>query len=110
MGKLRTIMRASFLTKVLVPVIAVMVGLLAITAWVLNERITAQFEIEATRALTAADEGFREWRKNRAKQLLARFSDLRNEPRYRAAFQTGHVVLLFYDEFLLGVFFQGNGG
>src|SRR5262245_47511177 len=88
-GKLRTLMQASFLAKVLVPVIAVMVALLAITAWVLNERITGQFEVEARRALTAADEGFRDWQKNRAKNLLVRFSDLRNEPRYKAAFQTG---------------------
>jgi signal transduction histidine kinase len=88
-GNLRTLMQASFLARILVPVIAIMVALLAITAWVVNERITGQFEVEARRALTAADEGFRDWQKNRAKNLLVRFSDLRNEPRYKAAFQTG---------------------
>jgi signal transduction histidine kinase len=88
-GKLRTLMQASFLAKVLVPVIAIMVALLVITAWILNERITGQFEVEARRALTSADEGFRDWQKNRARNLLVRFSDLRNEPRYKAAFQTG---------------------
>jgi signal transduction histidine kinase len=89
MKTIRAVMAGSFRARVLVPVIAVMVVLLAITAWVLNERITRQFEVEATRALTAADEGFRDWQQNRAKNLLLRFGDLRNEPRYRAAFQTG---------------------
>jgi signal transduction histidine kinase len=86
---IRAVVAGSFRARVLVPVIAVMVVLLAITAWVVNERITRQFEVEATRALTAADDGFRDWQKNRAKNLLVRFGDLRNEPRYRAAFQTG---------------------
>ncbi|MFO1478267.1 MAG: cache domain-containing protein, partial [Verrucomicrobiota bacterium] len=88
MKRLREILSGSFRMKVLVPVIGVMVLLLVVTAWVVNRRITSQFEVEATRALSAARQGFRDWQQNRARTLSLRFGDLSNEPRYRAAFQT----------------------
>ena len=89
MNRLRSLLESSFRAKVLVPVIVVMVFLLAITASVVGRRITHQYEIEAARALSVSNEGFREWQRNRARNLLLRFGDLRNEPRYKAAFQTG---------------------
>jgi signal transduction histidine kinase len=89
MNSVRNLFESSFRAKVLVPVVGVMVLLLTVTAWVLNGRITQQFEAEAGRALPAANEGFRDWQENRTKNLLLRFGDLRNEPRYKAAFQTG---------------------
>ncbi len=89
MRKFRTILQASLRVRVLVPVIVVMAFLLAITAWVVGRRITHQFATEAARALSASNEGFREWQRNRTRSLLLRFGDLRNEPRYKAAFQTG---------------------
>ncbi len=90
MSRFRRFLALSFRAKVLVPIIAVMVCLLAITAWIVDQRITRQFEMEAKRSLIRADEGVRDWQKNRAKNLLLRVGDLCNEPRFKAALQTGH--------------------
>jgi two-component system NtrC family sensor kinase len=90
MSRFRRFLAVSFRAKVLVPVIFVMICLLAITAGVVDQRITKQFDTEAKRTLTHADEGFRDWEKNRARNLVLRLVDLRNEPRFRAALLTGH--------------------
>lgn len=89
MGKLRARIRASFRAKVLVPLIAVMGLLLALSMWIVNHRITRQFEAEARRALATADAVFGNSQKLRARYLLLRFYNLPNEPRYKAVFQTG---------------------
>ncbi len=89
MEKLRARIRASFRAKVLVPVIAVMGLLLALSMWVANRRITQQFEAEARRALATADAVFRNSQKIRTRNLLLRFHNLPNEPRYKAVFQSG---------------------
>jgi len=88
MGRLRKLLAVSFRARVLVPVIFVMITLLAVTAWVVNHRITKQFETEASRTLVQADEGFLDWQKNRAKNLLLRVGDLRNEPHFKATLST----------------------
>lgn len=88
MGKLRARIRASFRAKVLVPVIAVMGLLLALSMWVINRRITQQFETEARRTLATADAVFCNSQKIRARNLLVRFHNLPNEPRYKAVFQS----------------------
>ena len=74
MGKLRKLLAVSFRAKVLVPVIFVMICLLAVTAWVVNRRITKQFETEATpHACHSANAGLREWQeKSRRKSYAAR--------------------------------------
>jgi Signal transduction histidine kinase regulating C4-dicarboxylate transport system len=90
MSKLRTYLAVSFRAKVLVPVITVMVFLVATMAFVLNERITDQFEREARRTLAAANDSFRQIQRSRTRNLLVRFQDLRNEPRFNHAFQTGN--------------------
>lgn len=87
MSRLRRFLAVSFRAKVLVPVIAVMVCLVGVMAWVVDGRITQQFETEASRSLVHSDEGFRDWQKNRAKNLLLRVNDLRNEPHFKAALQ-----------------------
>ena len=87
MSRFRKFLAVSFRAKLLVPVILVMICLLAITAWIVDRSITRQFESEAARTLLRADEGFRDWRGNRQKNLLLRVGDLRNEPRFRALFQ-----------------------
>jgi signal transduction histidine kinase len=86
--KWRELFSANFRIKVLVPVVVVMVLLMAVTSWIISRRIQRQMENEARRALNAAGDAFHDWRANRTKNLLLRFGDLRNEPRYRAAFQT----------------------
>src|SRR5215471_9700439 len=79
--------RASFSTKVLVPVLASMVLLVATTAWLVNQRLTQQFQAEAARRLATADSVFRNSQKIHTRNLLFRFRNLPKEPRYRAAFQ-----------------------
>jgi two-component system, NtrC family, sensor kinase len=88
MGRLRKLLAMSFRAKVLVPVIFVMVVLLAVTAWVVNHRITKQFETEATRNLAQAEAGFLDWQNNRTRNLTLRVGDLRNEPHFKAALST----------------------
>jgi len=91
MGKLGSTLKLSFGTKVLVPVVTIMVLLLAITAWNVNHHITRQFQTEAVRALGTADAVFRALQNVRTKYLLLRYQNLPKEPRYRAVFQSGHL-------------------
>jgi signal transduction histidine kinase len=88
MSKLRALLAMSFRAKVLLPVIVIMMLLLAITASVVNQRITAQLKADATHTLAVADEGFRVLQKDRTDNLLLRFHELPKQPYYRAAFQT----------------------
>ena len=90
MEKLRAKIIVSFRAKVLLPMLAVMVLLLAVTVWVVNERITRQVETEAKNSLATADAVFRELQILRSKTRLLRFRNLPNEPRYKAALQTLH--------------------
>src|SRR5690242_17861659 len=87
MGKLRAKIIVSFRAKVLLPVIVVMVGLLAITVWMVNQRITEQFETDAKRTLHAADAKFRALHTLRLRNMLLRFRNLPSEPRYMSTFQ-----------------------
>ena len=70
MGKLRARLIVSFRAKVLVPVITVMVLLLAVTVWVVNDHITHQAESEATEAMASAGAVFRNSQVNRRNSLL----------------------------------------
>ena len=58
-NKLRAKIIVSFRAKVLVPVVAVMVLLLAVTVWVVNARITQQVRDRSPQALATADAVFR---------------------------------------------------
>jgi signal transduction histidine kinase len=85
---------ASFRVKVLVPVIGCMVVLIAVTVFVVNRSVTRQFQTQARETLTIADAEFRNLLQNRSDDLLARFRNLPNEPRYRAALQLGDAPTL----------------
>jgi two-component system, NtrC family, sensor kinase len=89
MERLKAAWNLSFSTKVLVPVATMMVLLLAVTVCTVNLRITKQFRAEAVRNLATADSVFRNSENIRTRNLLLRFRDLRNEPRYKAALQSG---------------------
>jgi hypothetical protein len=78
-----------FGTKVL-PVVAVMGLLLTITVWTVNRRLKEQFQTEAARSLATADAVFRNSQKIRRNNLLLRYRNLPNEPRYKAVFQQAH--------------------
>jgi signal transduction histidine kinase/CheY-like chemotaxis protein len=88
MEKLKAKLAVGFSTKVLLPVVTIMVLLLAITVWLVNRRITQQYQMEAARNLRTADLFFRNARKVQRKNLVLRFRNLPNEPRYRASFQS----------------------
>lgn len=83
MEKLRDSLQVSFSTRVIVPVVATMVLLMAITVWILNNRVTQQFQGEAVRSLARADAEFQSARKARIRNL-AHLKNLGNEPRYIA--------------------------
>src|SRR5437016_14191708 len=89
MEKLRARLQVSFSTKVLVPVVAILVLLPVITVWLVNRRLTDEFENAAVRSLAHADGEFQNSQKLRTKVLVQRFRNLRNEPRYKAVLQSG---------------------
>jgi len=94
MEKLRARLQFSFSTKVLLPVVTVMVLLLAVTVWVVNQRLTKEFQSEARQSLATADKVFRKSQDIRKNYLVSRYRNLRNEPRYRAVLQSGHMPTL----------------
>ncbi len=81
-------LKPNFRTKVLAPVIVVMILLVAVTVFVVNRRIMRQFETEARQTLTTADTVFQNLQSIHSDDLELRFHDLVNEPFYLAAFQT----------------------
>lgn len=91
MGRSRSIVKASFSTKVMVPLVSIMVLQLILTVWLVNRRITRQFQTQAARSLETADSVFRNSENLHTKNLLLRFRNLSNEPRYKAAFQGRHM-------------------
>src|ERR1039458_4251832 len=80
--------KASLRTKVLVPVTAVMVLLLAVTVFIVNQRFKQQFEESSRRQLDAAKLRFQHEQLNHLNQLNFRFQSLAREPKYFAAFRT----------------------
>src|SRR4051812_10339819 len=90
MEKIRATLRVSFRAKVLVPVIAVMILLMAVTMFVVNLHLTQQAEMDAKETLATAVDVFRNSQSIRTKNLFLRFRKLPNEPRYRSSLQTLH--------------------
>src|SRR5438874_1331313 len=91
MERFRAALLANLSAKVLLPVVASMVVLLTVTAWTVNRLMTQQFQAEATRSLATADAVFQNSQKIFSQNLLVRFRNLRNEPRYRALLQAGNL-------------------
>jgi signal transduction histidine kinase len=89
MEKIRAKLDVSFSTKVLVPVVTVMVLLLGATVWLLNSRVSNQFETEARRRLAMAENFVRRSGESHTKNLLLRYGSLPNEPRYKAQLTQG---------------------
>src|SRR5690348_14506074 len=88
MEKLRDTLQVSFSTKVVVPVVATMVLLMALTVSVVNHRLTEHFQDEAVRNLAKAGAEIQNARKNRTHNLVERFKNLRNVSLYLALIQT----------------------
>src|SRR5436189_5246014 len=77
----------SFQSKVLAPVIGTMVLLVLVTMWIINRRITDQIEAAAGRELVTADAVFKDSQTIRARNLMRRFLNVPNEPRFKAVSQ-----------------------
>ena len=80
----RTLHGLRFQGKLLLPVLAIMVMLIIVTLWVVNDRITQQVRTEAAGNLTTAAAVFRNSQKIREKNLILRYGDVPNEPRFKA--------------------------
>jgi len=76
--------KLSFSIKVLAPVVTTMVLLLSMTVWILDSHTTRQFETEAARRLLMADESVHKSQDLLTKNLLLRYRNLPQEPRYKA--------------------------
>src|SRR5262245_12551448 len=85
MGKLKTAIMLSFRTKVLVPVVGVMVLLIATTIWLVNKRVTGQLRADAARILTKDATVVRRVQTARAREFTKRFNSIKSEPRFKAA-------------------------
>jgi signal transduction histidine kinase len=73
--------KASFHTKVLVPVVACMVGLVAATFFIIDFRIKQQAVTEGQSRLETAENEFQQLQQDRAQNFLLRFQNLpRNQP------------------------------
>jgi two-component system, NtrC family, sensor kinase len=86
MIRLRQLVDISVQAKVLIPVIAVMVLLLAVTLLVVNHRFSQQTEDNARSELAAASQRFIHTQSVHRDKLRLWFKILADEPKYRAAF------------------------
>lgn len=79
----------SFQTKVLIPVVSLLIIAFIITMWVVNRRLTSHFEEEAKQNLTTANVVFLNSLEIRARSLLVQYQNIVNEPRFKAVAQLG---------------------
>ena len=112
--------RLSFQAKVLIPVIALLVLLPAITLAIIHRSSMEQLERDARQKLETADAVFTFSLQMRGRHLLSRFKNIVNEPRFRAISQladgptmTAHLDSLFDElgdgaEFMLFVTTDGR--
>jgi len=79
MGKLKTAIMLSFRTKVLVPVVAIMVLLIAMSNWLVSRRVTAQLRAGASETLSRDEAMFKNLYRVRRTELEMRYRGLVNE-------------------------------
>jgi len=85
----RKLLDASFRAKVLVPVVACMIGAMVVVFFIVNYRVSEQSEMEARNTLTTANAVIGYSQELRRKNLLLRFHNLPNEPLWRQMFLLG---------------------
>ncbi len=76
--------RMSFQLKVLLPVLAALVIVPAITLWIVNSYISRQMQEESRQTLNTAENVFQQLLELRARDLLSRFRSAVNESSYRS--------------------------
>jgi signal transduction histidine kinase/ActR/RegA family two-component response regulator len=79
----------NFQTRVLAPVMSIMVVLIVVPMALVSRRMSRQLETSAADMLTTADAVFLNLQSIRTKNLLRRYSDVPNEPRSKAVLGTG---------------------
>ncbi|HEX5221491.1 MAG TPA: ATP-binding protein [Verrucomicrobiae bacterium] len=84
MGKLKRAILLNFRTKVIVPVVAVMVLLMATSMWLINGRVTHQLQAQAAEQLATADAVLGHAQKLRMGSLLASYRKVESEPMFKA--------------------------
>jgi two-component system NtrC family sensor kinase len=94
MEKIQAFLKVSFGTKVLVPVVASMVLLMSATVWLVNRRVTHEFQTGAARTLASAGASLKQVQTHKLHDLLLRYHNLPKEPRYKAAFQSADPATL----------------
>src|SRR4051812_2923517 len=76
--------RLSFQLKVLLPVLAALILLPAVTLWIVNGYISRQMQDEAQQSLSTARGVFEQLLELRSRDLLSRFRSAANESSYRS--------------------------
>jgi two-component system NtrC family sensor kinase len=76
-----------FQAKVLIPVVTLLMFFLAVIVWIVNQRITHQFEEETRQTLLTSDAVFQNSFDIRTRNLLLRYQNVANEPRFKAVAQ-----------------------
>src|SRR5262245_14555544 len=84
MGKLKRAILLNFRTKVIVPVVGVMILLMATSMWLINGRVTRQLQVQAAEQLTTADAVLSYAQKLRMDSLLASYRKVESEPMFKA--------------------------
>jgi signal transduction histidine kinase/CheY-like chemotaxis protein len=87
MERIQAFFKVSFGTKVLLPVAACMALIVASTVWLLDKRLTKEFQMEAARTLAHADDSLKKAQAIRLQELSLRYMNLPRQPIFRAAFQ-----------------------
>ncbi|MEI6084577.1 MAG: ATP-binding protein [Verrucomicrobiota bacterium] len=81
----------SFQAKVLSMIAVAMLALMAVTIWVVNSHVIEQLEQTAAKNLRTSDAVFRNMQRDHAENLLLRFGNVPNEPRFKAVSQLREV-------------------
>jgi two-component system NtrC family sensor kinase len=85
-----------FRTKVLVPMIVVMVLIVTISMWLANQQIKEQIQKSASQQIKSAEAMLKITRQIREQDLLRRYGNAKSEPRFKAAtrmFEPGQTEL-----------------
>src|SRR5258708_3959843 len=99
--------RLSFQSKVLLPVILILMLLVGIMIAVTNQRLTSQAQAQAARELARADVVLKNSQAIRSRNLLLRYRNVPNEPRFKAVSQLGDAKTL--SEWLSGLLKELGG-
>ena len=85
MGKYKIKAWLSIRTKVLVPVVVVMIAIVAVSMALVERNIRKQLEVDADNTIISIDSNFRAVVKFREEQLINTFKNVVNEPRFTSS-------------------------